>query len=141
MLSMMENFHGVQFKGKYNQLFKGLDVDKVVNQGHIAYGRYLILGFDFSLVSLGGTPEKSAENLNDYINSTLQDFVQFYEASGLKLSIEHRDFDNRDKAAHNLYRVVRGVDTAITRIQTEADHQNIFYGVQGVCLSRRVVSH
>jgi len=80
---MMENFHGVQFKGKYNQLFKGLDVDKVVNQGHIAYGRYLILGFDFSLVSLGGTPEKSAENLNDYINSTLQDFLQFYEASGL----------------------------------------------------------
>jgi len=41
-LSMMENFLGVQFKGKYNQLFKGLDVDKVVNQGHLAYGQYLI---------------------------------------------------------------------------------------------------
>ncbi|KAF8535948.1 hypothetical protein BDD12DRAFT_318684 [Trichophaea hybrida] len=134
-LSMMEKFHGVQFKGKYNQLFKGLDVDRVVNQGDIEYGRYLILGFDFSLASLGGTSEKSVENLNDYINSTLQDFVQFYEASGLKLKLECCDFGNRDEAALNLYWVVRAVDTEITRIQSKADHQNIFYDVRGIFLT------
>jgi hypothetical protein len=139
-LSMMETFHGVQFKGEYNQLFKGLDIDKVVNQGVIACGQYLILKFDFSLASLGDTPKKSAENLNKYINQVLRNFVRLYDACGLKLELEDCDFGDRDNAADNLFWVVRAVDKEITRIQSKADHQNNFYDVRGVCLCRRVVS-
>ncbi|KIX05226.1 uncharacterized protein Z518_06098 [Rhinocladiella mackenziei CBS 650.93] len=75
---MLRYFHGFQFRDKYDDLFKGLDVDKAVNNGTIQPGRYLLLEFDFSRPARPRDGSESAQFIAQHINGRLSKFKRDY---------------------------------------------------------------
>ncbi|KAI5801267.1 hypothetical protein EDC01DRAFT_764735 [Geopyxis carbonaria] len=74
-LSMLEQFHGLQYKPYYESLFGGLDIARDVKDGKITPNQYLILKLDFSKVSGASDPDESLTNM---IINALKTFYASY---------------------------------------------------------------
>jgi hypothetical protein len=124
----------MEFSSRANKINSSRDWMSInlLRKSNIMYGQYLILRFDWK-----GTPEKTTKNLNSYINSTLNVFIRFYKAKGLKLDVSHCDFNNPDDAGNNIFRAIEEVAGELSRIKTTVDSQNMFFHVRGVCLYRQ----
>lgn len=61
-ISTLETFHDFNLKDQFQSVFKGLDVYEDVVNNIVENGRYLILKFDFSIVSISPT-KKAVDSL------------------------------------------------------------------------------
>lgn len=133
-VTMLRYFHGFQFRDQYDELFKDLDVDKVVKNGIVRPGKYLILEFDFSRVDRSGNLNESAESLKRLINRGLSRFKRNYTKDlGESFASETSNFIENDPAG-NLADLVEAVDFALQDIHDRGNENHPLRDVQGIYL-------
>jgi hypothetical protein len=133
IVSMLQYFHGFQFRTKYNQLFKDLDVNKAVQNDIVQPGRYLVLHFDFSRVARPPNIDESVESLERVINRGLLKFIHVYKDLGESFASITSGFIQNDPAG-NLTDLVEAVDLALQGIHDRGEKDHPLFDVHGVCL-------
>ncbi|KAF8541779.1 hypothetical protein BDD12DRAFT_828009 [Trichophaea hybrida] len=71
-LSMLQCFHGLEYKKDYAKLFEGLDIDNDVRKGTVSPNQYLVLRLDFSGVS------HERELIDEMVNGAMKRFYKTY---------------------------------------------------------------
>ena len=109
-------------------------MDKVVKNGIIQPGRYLILEFDFSCVDRSRNLNQSAEPLMGLINHQLSRFKLNYTRDlGEPFASQTSNFIENDPAG-NLSDLVEAVDFTLQNIHNRGEESHPLWDVQGVCL-------
>lgn len=133
-VTMLQYFHGFQFRNLYEELFKDLDVDKVVKNGIIQPGRYLILEFDFSLVDRSRDLNESAESLRRSINDGLSIFkLNYTKDLGESFASHASNFIENDPAG-NLASLVAAVNFTLQDIHSRGEESHPLWDVRGIYL-------
>ncbi|KAG0636846.1 hypothetical protein HOY80DRAFT_1024181 [Tuber brumale] len=128
-LSMLEHFHSVRHKAKYDTLFKDLDVHKHVEEYKVRPNEYLVLKFDFSTVGPSVDTYQGARELANAINRSLRQFYRenhgFFGLSATQLIAENVD---RQSPIDGLMSLVGLVDFIVeeTRIYLLVDEYDAF---------------
>ena len=134
IVSMLQYFHGFQFRTKYNQLFEDLDVNKAVQNGIVQPGQYLILHFDFSRVARPPDIDESVESLKREISRGLSKFMHVYGKDlGEPFASITSGFIQNDPTG-NLTDLIEAVDLALQGIHDRGEKDHPLFGVHGVCL-------
>jgi len=109
-------------------------VDKVVKNGIIQPGRYLILEFDFSRVDRSRNLNESAESLRRLINRGLSRFkLNYTKDLGEPFASQTSNFIENDPAG-NLADLVEAVDFTLQDIHNRGEESHPLWDVQGVYL-------
>jgi hypothetical protein len=109
-------------------------VDKVVKNGIIRPGRYLILEFDFSCVDRSRNLNESAQSLGRLINHELSIFkLNYTKDLGESFASQTSNFIENDPAG-NLSDLVEAVDFTLQDIHNRGEESHPLWDVQGVCL-------
>ncbi|OCK88579.1 DUF1703-domain-containing protein [Cenococcum geophilum 1.58] len=133
-ISMLQYFHGVEFRKKYDQLFTDLDVNRAVKDGKVMPGQYLVLNFDFSCTDRSLPIENAMQSLAQEINDTLLDFrLTYADYLGESFALETSRFIDSNPV-RNLRILIAAVDRALGNIHDKGDKNNPLFGVKGIYL-------
>ncbi|KAF8545066.1 hypothetical protein BDD12DRAFT_265362 [Trichophaea hybrida] len=127
-VSILKNFHGVEFLHRYERLFKDLDIHKDVEDGKISSGQYLILPFQFSNIDRCPDIEVAAKYLAQRINNRLFHFLETYD---LLQSIGPR-FKLDGSPVENLNVVIEVVRMVLGEIHRDRDENHPLHSVEGI---------
>ena len=109
-------------------------MDKVVKNGIIRPGRYLILEYDFSCVDRSRNLNESVESLRRLINSGLSRFkLNYTKELGELFASQTSNFIKNDPVG-NLADLVKAVDFTLQDIHNRGEESHPLWDVQGVCL-------
>ena len=76
LLSMLENYYDVAKAEQFEQLFGHLAIGKNPTPKH---NQYLIMNWDFSVISPSGTPKEIQQRMHNHINGSIEQFITTYE--------------------------------------------------------------
>ncbi|KAF8432803.1 hypothetical protein BGX38DRAFT_1146330 [Terfezia claveryi] len=79
-VSMLEYFHGLQYADEHQSLYKGLDVQKDIDERRVNPGQYFVLKFDFSQIDASSDLPEAEKNLTDFLNYSIKQFYRKYAA-------------------------------------------------------------
>lgn len=134
-ISMLQSFHGVEFRNRYDELFKDLDVHRAVKDGKIVPGQYLVMKFDFSAISRPPKIDLAAGRLEIGINMMMDRFKETYNRY-LHDSPAWRKIPQRqtDDPVRNLYVLVTAINSALRHIYEAGNKNDPLFGVKGIYL-------
>ncbi|KAG0126286.1 hypothetical protein HOY82DRAFT_672718 [Tuber indicum] len=134
-LSMLEHFHGIQYRDQYDKLFKGLDVEEDVKRNKVTPGEYMILKFNFAEVRRAQDLNEAAKGLAGNIIKSLEEFYGDYY-SRLGMSFDQLKLENIDSknAIISLTSLVKFVHRALREIKHKGDAKHPLYNVKEIYL-------
>ncbi|KAF8433983.1 AAA-ATPase-like domain-containing protein [Terfezia claveryi] len=138
-VSMLEHFYGLQYADEHQSLYKGLDVQKDIDERRVNPGQYFVLKFDFSQIrprpdlseaneELRPRPDLSEakEELIAFLNETIKEFYGKYAAYlGVNFTDLCQNVDNRFPNL-SLRRCARSVQYAIQQDERLAGIKGIY---------------
>ncbi|RPA89499.1 DUF1703-domain-containing protein [Choiromyces venosus 120613-1] len=134
-LSMLEHFHGIQYRDQYDELFQDLDIDKDVKGDKITPGEYMILEFNFSAVNCTRDLNKAAEELALSIITRLKRFYEdYYPYLGGSLGQMISENINQRSAINSLANLVQLVNRTLREVKNRGDKKHPLANVKGIYL-------
>ncbi|RPA90217.1 DUF1703-domain-containing protein [Choiromyces venosus 120613-1] len=134
-LSMLEHFHGVQYRAQYGELFNDLDVHKDVKKNRVTPGEYMILKFNFASVDRTPDLNKAAQELALNIIGNLEQFYRTYHPYlGGSLDQLISKNINQGSAISSLITLVRIVDYTLQEVKNGGDTEHPLANVKGIYL-------
>ncbi|KAN0067361.1 putative AAA-ATPase domain containing protein [Elaphomyces granulatus] len=106
VVSMMEYFHGIQYRDDYAMLFEDLDIDKEVQAGKVHHNKWLVLKFDFSTVERSPDPLAARNYLCSFINRCITKYCQAYH--------RYLGYDTFDELVQKMINVGNAVEYGTT---------------------------
>ncbi|KIX09037.1 uncharacterized protein Z518_00115 [Rhinocladiella mackenziei CBS 650.93] len=79
-IKMLEHFHGLQYADEHRWLYKGLDVQKDIDERKVSPGKYFVLKFDFSKINPHPDLTEANEALIKMLNFSIKWFYNAYTA-------------------------------------------------------------
>ncbi|KIX04032.1 uncharacterized protein Z518_07585 [Rhinocladiella mackenziei CBS 650.93] len=79
-IRMLEHFHGLQYADEHRWLYKGLDVQKDIDERKVSPGKYFVLKFDFSSIPRRPDLTEANEALIRALNFSIKQFYKAYTA-------------------------------------------------------------
>ncbi|KIX05369.1 uncharacterized protein Z518_06241 [Rhinocladiella mackenziei CBS 650.93] len=109
-IRMLEHFHGLQYADEHRWLYKGLDVQKDIDERKVSPGKYFVLTFDFSEVNASPDLTEANKALMTSLNGAIKDFYNQYAVylgGNFTDLCQHIDSENPNSSLKNCAMVVR----------------------------------
>ncbi|KAF8432162.1 hypothetical protein BGX38DRAFT_1276921 [Terfezia claveryi] len=125
-VSMLEHFYGLQYADEHQSFYKGLDVQKDIDEKKVNPGQYFVLKFDFSKIRPRPDLPEANKILMDYLNYSIRAFYREYAAYlGGNFTDLYQNIDNRDPII-NLLECAKSVQYAIQQDERLAGIEGIY---------------
>jgi hypothetical protein len=115
-ISMLEHFHGIQFRELHESLFQGLDVQKDIAEGKVTPGQFFVLRLDFSGINCSPDAEIANRSFQLRLASSFRDFYDEYAkylGEDRSKLFDHINHENPEASLTNCVAVVkRGLSDA-----------------------------
>ncbi|KIX01367.1 uncharacterized protein Z518_09092 [Rhinocladiella mackenziei CBS 650.93] len=79
-IRMLEHFHGLQYADEHRWMYKGLDVQKDIDERKVSPGKYFVLTFDFSRINASPDLTEANKALVNFLNDAIENFYRRYAA-------------------------------------------------------------